>query len=1070
MATFGRISNSLVSSINENTLALASLNFDFSLIKVEAPVEFFGVGNALAKFRRDDAEFGATHRTARKLGALFESIVPEVPNVIAAYGKRSTEIMETPGLNPVGSTEKHGAFAQFVGADATSIWAAATSGGISIAIHLLACLLARAFKDPAQSTSVWAELVLERQRELVKTAQGSMQGFAQIAASNAASQPIPREELRQWDSYVRAWLQTADRAMLRNYTQLKLILKNIRLPIGTGANLYADVMRSWTRAMLGLERLMNSEPQSITDGAILLAISAWHLYPNLLVLGNQTTNVTFSDPLIPSGAILTVGITQAPEVAANRDGVYWSVALSHYRYYGKPAKAVGEIDDRLTIDELHLVALGSLLGAWRSPRSETDISLQWFVSLNNCVNRVKTSLRGLKWLDNIARAARRYLETTECEKREQLALIDFGRRRGRSFLSRPRSHDTCLPWFGLRSRYILKVLVEESPHDCGVEFLRQIAGAAGLSYDEALITVVSNDAYNGTKRQTHKYSTAVPRPRADMSDEELSEEDLDEEGYVDPKAKATKRSKAARHAPMKLPTRKFHQTWTGSFILTSHGELKATYHDPELTELNLKRSMRSMEYGSLPKALQVNHVSGKIKSSSFSDCVAYMSQSLDWFPKSPVDFTKVLGDSSGAFRLWVTGDGAKRIAGLDQSLQQLREEQITELIPLHEVIETFDADDVDGLLLWQYFEGPEPYEPHSLIKPLLELLHFERQQLEVIINSLRTLALANEIYGQLDGATISSSIVEKGIHSVKWGAIGRQTMLNKSMVFSCIAMLETGNVSLPAEKLDHVMALSSGSSLFVLTRLLADPNTELPDCAVTRIVGNIGRPGISLLIPPAVDPLSRPLSNSYRAVRYETFDGNREDNFTGTSLHLSFTSHELPLDYGAAGIIDHQVFLVESVVSVYNAGQWVADLNPLKLFEVSSLQRLRIPRRRSDGLCKHPEDTYKTILERFTTIDTWEEVLDTPPSPTIGLIRAHKNWPARLATSLLLPRPRRNEDTDDSDAEAGAATDTEIQRPGQEKPRLLVLDNGDDICWVCVYRVFCKQVLQTSSGVRYLVI
>jgi hypothetical protein len=150
MASFGKITNSLVTGVSENTLALANLNFDFSLVKVQAPEEYSAVGCALGSSRRENAEYGTSHRTARKLGALFEALVPSVPTLIAAYGTRSSEIIQSPGLNPSGSPQSHGAFAAFVGADATSIWAAATSSTTAIGLHLLACLLARSFNDPAQ--------------------------------------------------------------------------------------------------------------------------------------------------------------------------------------------------------------------------------------------------------------------------------------------------------------------------------------------------------------------------------------------------------------------------------------------------------------------------------------------------------------------------------------------------------------------------------------------------------------------------------------------------------------------------------------------------------------------------------------------------------------------------------------------------------------------------------------------------------------------------------------------------------------------------------------------------------
>ena len=54
------------------TLALAKLNFDFSLVKMEAPAEYQGLGHSLSKRHKIDAEGGSTHITVGKLGALFE--------------------------------------------------------------------------------------------------------------------------------------------------------------------------------------------------------------------------------------------------------------------------------------------------------------------------------------------------------------------------------------------------------------------------------------------------------------------------------------------------------------------------------------------------------------------------------------------------------------------------------------------------------------------------------------------------------------------------------------------------------------------------------------------------------------------------------------------------------------------------------------------------------------------------------------------------------------------------------------------------------------------------------------
>jgi hypothetical protein len=88
MAIISRLSAALGSAVNENTLALVNLNFDFSLYKMEAPKEFLGFGAALSEQRRKEAESGTPHRTARKLGALFKQVLPRTPELVKAYGVR----------------------------------------------------------------------------------------------------------------------------------------------------------------------------------------------------------------------------------------------------------------------------------------------------------------------------------------------------------------------------------------------------------------------------------------------------------------------------------------------------------------------------------------------------------------------------------------------------------------------------------------------------------------------------------------------------------------------------------------------------------------------------------------------------------------------------------------------------------------------------------------------------------------------------------------------------------------------------------------------------------------------
>ncbi|KXX80992.1 hypothetical protein MMYC01_205170 [Madurella mycetomatis] len=208
-------------------------------------------------------------------------------------------------------------------------------------------------------------------------------------------------------------------------------------------------------------------------------------------------------------------------------------------------------------------------------------------------------------------------------------------------------------------------------------------------------------------------------------------------------------------------------------------------------------------------------------------------------------------------------------------------------------------------------------------------------------------------------------------------------MPTRKHIFSYIAMLETGVVNLQPGDLENVLGLSVENSLFVLLQFLTDPSSRVSPIAVTRIVSNVGRPGVSLLMPPPARPLMRPLSTSYHAVSYEPFNGKWEDNFAGTSLHLSFTKNEFPIDYGVSGIRDHQVFLVEIVITVHNSGEWVADVDLLGTFVDDAFTNMLTLRTPTGRVCKHSDALVAEVQQNVTSIDTWEEVLDKLPGISI---------------------------------------------------------------------------------------
>jgi hypothetical protein len=198
MASLGAFQVALTSAQQTTNLAAANLNFDFALVKVAAPIEYQALGQSLSIRRKYEAEDGPLHTIARKLGALFAREAPNVPNLISAYGKRASEISQNPKANPT-TSKAYSVFADHVGADGTSLWAAATSGRSTITIHLLACMLARVW-NPTEAVSLWTELVAAKKAQLQERVDNDE---FQLSDATSARIEITRDQLIAWDNSAR---------------------------------------------------------------------------------------------------------------------------------------------------------------------------------------------------------------------------------------------------------------------------------------------------------------------------------------------------------------------------------------------------------------------------------------------------------------------------------------------------------------------------------------------------------------------------------------------------------------------------------------------------------------------------------------------------------------------------------------------------------------------------------------------------------------------------------------------------------------------------------------------------
>ena len=119
-----------------------------------------------------------------------------------------------------------------------------------------------------------------------------------------------------------------------------------------------------------------------------------------------------------------------------------------------------------------------------------------------------------------------------------------------------------------------------------------------------------------------------------------------------------------------------------------------------------------------------------------------------------------------------------------------------------------------------------------------------------------------------------------------------------------------------------------------------------------------------------------------------------EDCFAATSLHLKLTDWRTPFTTpDRSKIVNVEVTLQEAVVSVFNGGQWIGDLDVLP--NLNKAKRLSCNFR----TCTHSLQNPEVEPEDIIAIDSWDEFIDHPG--TTSIVRSQGNWLARLAATVL---------------------------------------------------------------------
>ncbi|KAL9635301.1 MAG: hypothetical protein Q9204_002670 [Flavoplaca sp. TL-2023a] len=981
----GRITAAAAAAYNENQVSLINLNFDFTLMKLEAPKEFGGLGSIMSLKRKTNAESGAFHRTARKLGALFEGTLPEIQELTKAYGIRASEIAQSDKFKTkhARATEL---FQNQIGADSTSIWAAATSGDAAVSVHLLACMLARVFPGTV-ATSIWVEIVAGQKSHIDEKQKTANFASAYDAASMAARQEFSRDELAEWDNSARSWIQCGDQVMPKQHLAMMNMLDAAKITVNSEPETYRSVITAWIDALRAMSCLVSGTPQRVQNGAILLALSAWHLYPDLDLVGPANLQMRQHDPLVNSLGVLTVGLENS---ALPHESVTWSLPLAYMRYYGEPKLITGFAgysNSRVSIDQFAYVIMGSIFSAWESAGfvKEKRSAVEILYRLSSFLKAAWTQrghveshdsqspqgyrhLASTSWLGQVLVATDRYAESDDyIERSTAEKLVSLGRRYP-NFLCPQSFHPA--PLFGLSTyKHALGLMIDSERR---VSFLRQLAVDIGLDPSRYVIRYK-----NVVQRHTiDEYATIQP----------ITQAPCHPEGFI--KRKGIPPTKNIRW----LSISGVNRDPCGRWALNT---TTATQSDPLLG--------LTVQVFLLTARLLANK---QRKPSTFVELMFCAGD-----PKSACIMT--VGTNAIAEFHLLAGTPKPKVKEQHEHFDGCMGYKTTEML--------MDQDYFSPTKLADWFSN------------LTSIFSLVRSGCAKYVSSLMACASAAEVYKLLPGATISTNVVLQPIDEALWVPTGAEEMmppyrhqLSKAQTFACIAMLDTGTFNFDPKGLNNVFAISSGNSIYIAGPLLCDPYEIGDRFEVRHIAGNIGRPGLCLLVPPP-NPKIRKLSpGTWNQLNYAPFDGKQENSFSQTSIHLSFTAYELPLQTETTDqhIIDRPARFIETLVSVYEGGDWVADLDIMSALQSNLVSRFVC----KEVMMGRPRDCHQSFIEVFgvahamVSIDNWEEFLEQSESSD-KVVRAHGNWLARLAFTV-----------------------TTVQ---QGRPLILL---PDDVCWACLSR------------------
>lgn len=783
--------------------------------------------------------------------------------------------------------------------------------------------------------------------------------------------------------------------MYLQQTQLMLILENVEMPVTSKPGVYEQVMNVWKASLRTAENLVTGAAQSLKNGEPLLGLSALHLYPDICALGQKSTVIRQKDSLIQDGGLMTIGLRHSP--SAESTGISWSMPLSTLRFYGKPVKSrrdIGSSTTRIPFDRFVQTALGSILSAWQNRDSDLDKVAKFLVLFADAVRakNVQAELRDqqeiiIPWPELLSQLSIQYSSSTEHEKGEIARYIALGRRRCGAFLADKTSHPA--PYFSLGSPDVYLQMVEPEKRIAALRDMAKIQNPP-FGLETAIIRFVHPQKIDG--HPMVELATLVPQSVPGLH-EPLHRRwiILPEQGY--PWTKPPNED-GRHHDRNKSVNARFDAAIQRSL------RIMRTYSEP-CGFINASAIKTTMELA--PEQWRSSYTAQL--PSDFSWDVSRMSIPIEslvdhspWADEFLPPDKRLIGWQTGMsshhyedvqYR-FAFGDISH--AAVYQPYLKWRHHDYT--LPIDFVSTALETQQLNTFRLFEHFE----YFANPAV------LGFDTPDYFL---SLIALARAHKTYEALPEAEIDLKATSRALCSAKWAKkyFARLAGLDRSTSFACVALFDTGFVDIDPDDLVDVLAVSSTNTLYASELLFQDPINTTSSHVLRHVIGNVGKAGLALLVSPR-DTMLRDIElGTWALANHTKFDGKLEDNLASTSLHLSLTGYEQPLNTKRHGDRDQVAVYVEAVVSAYERGVWVADLDLSNLFRnVGPVKQLKSPFSYVPTTCTHDSSlkTDSSVFDGLTSIDSWYEYLDRPPNNAI--IRARDNWAARLAfAAITLP-------------------------------------------------------------------